>query len=40
LQTRRERRIATWRTGFELFAGSILVVAIAVAEMYAYKLLS
>lgn len=40
LQTQRERSVHTWRTGFELFAGCIVVVAIAATELYAYRLLS
>ena len=40
LPTARERRTRAWQTGFELFAGSVVLVAIVATEFYAYKLFS
>jgi len=40
LPTRREKRIRTWRTALELFAGCVVAIVMAAYEFYAYRLLS
>jgi protein tyrosine kinase modulator len=40
LPTPRERRAQTWRSTFELLAGCVVAVVIALTEFYAYRMLS
>jgi succinoglycan biosynthesis transport protein ExoP len=40
LPTPTERRTRNWRTAFELLAGCVVAIVIAVTELYAYRLLS